>query len=117
MGKPTPRATRVLMCACFGAIAFSRPASVCATDRTWLAANSRFFSDMNAWSGSVIPGAADNALIGTASDVAAQIKERFHPDDRLMLWFDFFNHDNARVIANMEDFMAKVAPLVNRPAA
>ena len=21
-----------------------------------------------------------------------------------MLWFDFFNHDNARVIANMEAF-------------
>lgn len=59
-----------------------------------------------------VEGAADNALIGNAEDVAAQMLERFHPGDRLMLWFDFFNHDNARVIANMEDFMAKVAPLV-----
>ena len=38
--------------------------------------------------------------------------ERFHADDRLMLWFDFFNHDNARVISNMEAFMSEVAPRV-----
>lgn len=59
-----------------------------------------------------VSGAADNALIGNAEDVAAQILERFHPEDRLMLWFDFFNHDSGRVIANMEDFMTKVVPLV-----
>jgi alkanesulfonate monooxygenase SsuD/methylene tetrahydromethanopterin reductase-like flavin-dependent oxidoreductase (luciferase family) len=59
-----------------------------------------------------VENAADNALVGNAEDVAAQMLERFHPDDRLMLWFDFFNHDSARVIANMEDFMAKVAPRV-----
>jgi len=56
--------------------------------------------------------AADNALIGNAEEVAEQMVERFHADDRLMLWFDFFNHDNDRVMANMEDFMGKVAPLV-----
>ena len=38
--------------------------------------------------------------------------ERFHPDDRLMLWFDFFNHDSERVIANMRAFMERVAPRV-----
>jgi alkanesulfonate monooxygenase SsuD/methylene tetrahydromethanopterin reductase-like flavin-dependent oxidoreductase (luciferase family) len=59
-----------------------------------------------------VENAADNALVGNAEDVAAQILERFHPEDRLMLWFDFFNHDSARVVANMEDFMTKVAPLV-----
>jgi alkanesulfonate monooxygenase SsuD/methylene tetrahydromethanopterin reductase-like flavin-dependent oxidoreductase (luciferase family) len=59
-----------------------------------------------------VEGAADNALVGNAADVAEQMRERFHPEDRLMLWFDFFNHDSARVVANMEDFMAKVAPLV-----
>ena len=57
--------------------------------------------------------AADNALIGNPAEVAEQVRERFHPDDRLMLWFDFFNHDNARVIRNMEAFMNVVAPLVN----
>ncbi len=59
-----------------------------------------------------VENAAENALIGNAEDVATQILERFHPDDRLMLWFDFFNHDCGRVIANMEDFMSKVRPLV-----
>jgi len=56
--------------------------------------------------------AADNALIGNPAEVAAQIRERFHEGDRLMLWFDFFNHDNDRVIANMEAFMEQVAPAV-----
>ena len=56
--------------------------------------------------------AADNALVGDAHAVAAQAKERFHPDDRLMLWFDFFNHDNARVIRNMKAFQERVVPLL-----
>lgn len=56
--------------------------------------------------------ASDNALIGNPEEVAAQIRERFHPDDRLMLWFDFFNHDCDRVIRNMECFMREVAPLI-----
>jgi len=59
-----------------------------------------------------VENAADNALIGNAGDVAEQIAARFHPADRLMLWFDFFNHDNARVISNMESFMTQVAPRV-----
>ena len=54
--------------------------------------------------------AADNALVGDAEEVARQARERFHPDDRLMLWFDFFNHDNERVKQNMAAFMEKVAP-------
>ena len=33
-----------------------------------------------------------------------------------MLWFDFFNHDSARVIENMQAFMAKVVPLVEAEA-
>ena len=56
--------------------------------------------------------AAENALIGNAEEVAAQMVDRFHPDDRLMLWFDFFNHDSARVVANMEAFMREVVPRV-----
>lgn len=59
-----------------------------------------------------VTNAANNALIGNADDVAEQMVERFHPDDRLMLWFDFFNHDSARVVANMEAFMREVAPRV-----
>lgn len=56
--------------------------------------------------------ATDNAVVGNAEEVAQQISERFHPDDRLMLWFDFFNHDCDRIIANQEAFMEKVAPRV-----
>ena len=59
--------------------------------------------------------ATDNAVIGNPADVAAQIRDRFHPDDRLMLWFDFFNHDSARVIRNMEAFMARVVPELPYP--
>jgi len=57
--------------------------------------------------------AANNAVIGNAEEIAAQIRERFHPEDRLMLWFDFFNHDSDRVVANMEAFRHQVIPLVN----
>jgi len=56
--------------------------------------------------------AVDNALIGNPSDVAAQLSERFHPEDRLMCWFDFFNHDSARVIRNMEAWWNQVLPLM-----
>ncbi len=57
--------------------------------------------------------AADNAVIGNAESVAAQIRERYDADDRLMLWFDFFRHDSARVCRDMQAFMEKVVPLVN----
>jgi alkanesulfonate monooxygenase SsuD/methylene tetrahydromethanopterin reductase-like flavin-dependent oxidoreductase (luciferase family) len=54
--------------------------------------------------------ATNNALVGDAEQIAKQLSERFHPEDRLMLWFDFNNHDSKRVMKNMDDFMNKVAP-------
>ncbi len=54
--------------------------------------------------------ATDNAVVGAPSDIVAQQRERFHPDDRLMLWFDFFNHDSKRVMRNMSAFSRHVAP-------
>lgn len=62
-----------------------------------------------------VSGAAENAVIGNADDVAQQLT-RYHPEDRLMLWFDFFNHDSPRVIRNMEAFMHKVAPKLQAKA-
>ena len=62
---------------------------------------------------SKIERATDNAVIGSVDSVSEQISERFHPDDRIMCWFDFFNHDSARVMRNMAAFMNKVAPRVN----
>ncbi|MEZ4264891.1 MAG: luciferase [Myxococcota bacterium] len=70
----------------------------------------------NALEGTIDPqkvaSAADNALVGDAEEVAAQALARFHPDDRLMLWFDFFQHDSARVVRNMTAFMERVQPLI-----
>jgi alkanesulfonate monooxygenase SsuD/methylene tetrahydromethanopterin reductase-like flavin-dependent oxidoreductase (luciferase family) len=54
--------------------------------------------------------ATNNALVGDAEAIVAQANERFHPEDRLMLWFDFNNHDSKRVMKNMYDFMHLVAP-------
>tara|TARA_B100000686_G_scaffold186704_1_gene193406 strand:- start:284 stop:1525 length:1242 start_codon:yes stop_codon:yes gene_type:complete len=62
---------------------------------------------------SKIERATDNAVIGSVETVCEQISERFHPDDRLMCWFDFFNHDSARVMRDMTAFMTKVSPRVN----
>jgi hypothetical protein len=57
-----------------------------------------------------VRNATNNALVGDAAAIIAQAKERFHPQDRLMLWFDFNNHDSKRVMKNMSDFMTRVVP-------
>jgi len=62
---------------------------------------------------SKIEKATDNAVIGNVETVSQQIIGRFHPEDRLMCWFDFFNHDSERVMRNMAAFMTKVVPRVN----
>jgi len=59
-----------------------------------------------------IESAADNALIGNVDDIAAQIAERFHSEDRVMAWFDFFNHDSPRVVENMTAFVERVVPRI-----
>jgi alkanesulfonate monooxygenase SsuD/methylene tetrahydromethanopterin reductase-like flavin-dependent oxidoreductase (luciferase family) len=68
----------------------------------------------NALEGTIDPakvaGATENALVGNPQQVAAQLAERFHPDDCLMLWFDFYNHDSPRVIRNMQAFQTQVIP-------
>jgi alkanesulfonate monooxygenase SsuD/methylene tetrahydromethanopterin reductase-like flavin-dependent oxidoreductase (luciferase family) len=55
-----------------------------------------------------VRNATNNALVGDAAAIREQMK-RFHPDDRLMLWFDFNNHDSQRVMKNMRDFVEQVA--------
>ncbi|MGH8001432.1 MAG: LLM class flavin-dependent oxidoreductase [Brasilonema sp.] len=54
--------------------------------------------------------ATNNALVGTPEDIVQQIRERFHSEDRLMLWFDFFNHNNEEVKESMTQFMRNVCP-------
>ena len=60
-----------------------------------------------------VANASNNALIGNPHDIAKQIVERFHPQDRIMAWFDFFNHDSDRVCRNMTAYMEQVVPLIN----
>ncbi len=52
----------------------------------------------------------NNALTGSPERIIDQIHERFDKDDRLMLWFDFHNHDNDAVKHAMSAFMEKIAP-------
>lgn len=61
--------------------------------------------------------AVDNALVGGPEDVLEQMNERFHPDDRLMLWFDFYNHDSEAVQHSMRTYMEKVAPFATGRSA
>ena len=60
---------------------------------------------------SKVERASDNAVIGNVEEVAEQIRQRFHSSDRLMCWFDFFNHDSERVKRDMTAFMTKVVPI------
>ena len=62
---------------------------------------------------SKVDRAVDNAVIGNAEEIVEQIIGRYDKEDRLMCWFDFFNHDSDRVMRNMTAFMTKVAPRVN----
>jgi alkanesulfonate monooxygenase SsuD/methylene tetrahydromethanopterin reductase-like flavin-dependent oxidoreductase (luciferase family) len=54
--------------------------------------------------------AVENTLAGSPEDLANAIRAKYNPSDRLMLWFDFNNHDNAFIKKSMIDFMEKVAP-------
>ncbi|MDX9732272.1 MAG: LLM class flavin-dependent oxidoreductase [Bdellovibrionales bacterium] len=59
-----------------------------------------------------IAQAVDNAIVGEPREVVEQMNQRFNVDDRLMLWFDFNNHDNESVKSSMRLFMEECAPHV-----
>jgi alkanesulfonate monooxygenase SsuD/methylene tetrahydromethanopterin reductase-like flavin-dependent oxidoreductase (luciferase family) len=85
-------------------------------NRAQAQANRALTQYWNALEGTLDPAriqrATDNALIGSPADVVEQLKTRFHPEDRLMLWFDFFNHNTAQVEELQRTFMEEVAPHV-----
>lgn len=58
--------------------------------------------------------AVSNTLAGDPNEIVDLIKQKYHPDDRLMLWFDFNNHDNESVKKSMKLFWEKVKPKVTR---
>ncbi len=81
----------------------ARKAAVSATENYWKAIQGTLDP-------AKITNAVDNALVGSPEDIVEQMKERFNPGDRLMLWFDFNNHNNENVKQMMKDFMEFVAP-------
>ncbi len=56
--------------------------------------------------------AVENSIAGNPEEVAQAIVKKYHPEDRLMLWFDFNNHNNAKIKESMKIFMEQVRPRV-----
>ena len=52
-----------------------------------------------------VQDAVGNALFGTTEDVHSQLRDRFDPQDRLMLWFDFNLNDSKTIQGSMRKFM------------
>ena len=71
--------------------------------------------DMKGLYGDVSEIASERAALAmrSAEEIADQMRARFHPEDRLMLWFDFNNHDSSDVCRSMRSFMEKVRPKVS----
>lgn len=59
-----------------------------------------------------VDNAVDSTIFGSPEDVADKISQKYHPHDKIMLWFDFNNHDNADVKNAMSTFKEKVIPLI-----
>jgi len=59
-----------------------------------------------------VENAVENSIAGNPEEVAQAIAKKYHPEDRLMLWFDFNNHDNEQIKKNMTVFMEQVRPRV-----
>jgi len=53
--------------------------------------------------------AVSNTIAGNWKEVLQQMKAKYHPEDRIMAWFDFNNHDNENVKTAMKTFIEKVA--------
>mgnify|MGYP006279208507 FL=1 len=60
-----------------------------------------------------IRDAVNNAIAGNAFEVATMLRERYRPEERLMLWFDFNTHDQQAIRSAMTGFMRQVAPALH----
>ncbi len=61
-----------------------------------------------------VENAVENSIAGNPEEVAQAIVKKYHPDDRLMLWFDFNNHNNEEIKNSMQVFMEQVKPLISK---
>ncbi len=79
-----------------------------------LAAQSAWENYWKAMEGTLDPKkiemAVQNTIYGDPQEVKEKLSEKYHRDDRLMLWFDFNNHDSTSVEASMKLFCEKVMP-------
>ncbi len=57
-----------------------------------------------------VESAVQNTIYGDPQEVYEKIKQKYNPADRLMLWFDFNNHQTEEVESSMKLFFEKVAP-------
>jgi alkanesulfonate monooxygenase SsuD/methylene tetrahydromethanopterin reductase-like flavin-dependent oxidoreductase (luciferase family) len=57
-----------------------------------------------------VESAVQNTIAGEPLEVLEKIRQKYHKDDRLMLWFDFNNHDSEDVCRSMSLFMENVSP-------
>ena len=60
-----------------------------------------------------VEGAVANTIAGDSVEVLDLIRQKYNPEDRLMLWFDFNLHDNEFIKKSMRHFMDKVATKLN----
>lgn len=60
-----------------------------------------------------VQNAVENTMAGHPAELVDMIRAKYNSDDRLMLWFDFNNHDNEAVKKSMRTFIDKVAPKLN----
>jgi hypothetical protein len=57
-----------------------------------------------------VKSAVENTVAGEPQEVLEKIIQKYHPQDKLMLWFDFNNHDNEEVKSAMKLFTERVRP-------
>lgn len=56
-----------------------------------------------------VESAVKSTMAGHPAEILDLIQEKYHIEDRLMLWFDFNNHDNESVKTSMTTFIDKIA--------
>jgi alkanesulfonate monooxygenase SsuD/methylene tetrahydromethanopterin reductase-like flavin-dependent oxidoreductase (luciferase family) len=57
-----------------------------------------------------VESAVENTIAGHPQEIVEKLRTKYHKDDRLMLWFDFNNHNSSSVKKSMLLFMEQVAP-------
>jgi hypothetical protein len=86
-------------------------------EKARLKAQSAWANYWKAMAGTIDQNKVDNAvnstIYGCPEEVAEKISLKYHPHDKLMLWFDFNNHKNEDVKKAMVLFKEKVIPLID----